>query len=150
MDENSLSGWGGMSGSNPYSTDNSALASQQSSGNILAGASTGYADPPIQSQVQMPSYAEPSALNGYPMFSSPTTAGLSSPAGYSNANPIDATPSVVMPQARMGGAQMPMPQNPSMPTSATMNPWAIKQSSTSGAMDYPLGQNVAQPKLNVL
>ena len=144
------SGWAGMTGSSsPYASDNASLQAQQASGNIMAGASDGYSDPNIQSQMQQANYIQPSSVNGYPMFSS-SQAGLSSPSGYANANPIDATPSVIAQQARVGNPGAVQPMNPSMPTMATTNPWNLKSSSQPGSFDYPMGQNVAPPKLNVL
>jgi len=144
MNENSLSGWNALSGSNPYSSDNASLSQMQSMQGATLGA--GLTSPMIGSNYG--GSVAPSSVNGYPMFSSPQ-AGLSSPSGYVSANPIDATPSVIQQQARnMMPTQMPM--NPSMPTQANMNPWGIKQSSTPGSFDYPLGQQTPPPKLNVL
>ena len=89
----------------------------------------------------------PSAVNGYPMFSS-SQAGNSVPSGYANANPIDATPSVIQQQARMGTAPTPALMNPAQAAAPTMNPWNFKQSSVSGAFDYPLpGTNTIPPRI---
>ena len=155
MDESSLSGWAGMSGSSsPYASDNASLQAQQESQNILMGATTGVADPSITGQMQAatqssPSYIQPSSVNGYPMFSS-STAGQSSPSGYANSNPIDNTPSVIAQQARLSNPGAVQGSAPNAPVQATMNPWNIKNSSQPGSFDYPMGQNVAPPKLNVL
>jgi len=126
MNENSFGSWGLLSGSSPMNAD----ASIASPGNTYGGS------------------VAPSALNGYPMFSS-SQANDMAPSGYANANPVDSTPSAIMPQARSGTAT-PMPINPHQPEPAQMNPWNIKTSSPSGPFDYPLGQNSAPPKLNVL
>ncbi len=151
MNENSMSGWSALSGSSPYSADDASMMQNQSLSGMLAGASA--TSPSLNGMMSggMNTYGggvSPSSINGYPMFSSPQ-AGLSSPSGYVSANPIDATPSVIQAQARAMTPQM-MPQNPSMPTQATQNPWNIKQSSQPGSFDYPLGQNSPPPKLNVL
>lgn len=104
---------------------------------------------PISTPTPQLNFATPSALNGYPIFSSPQAA-VSSPSGYANANPVGDTPSVVQPQARAMGPDSMMGQNPSAPTAPTLNPWNIKSSSNSGSFDYPLGQNVPPAKLNVM
>jgi hypothetical protein len=135
-------------GSNAYSSDNSALAAQQASGNILAGAGMGYATPPIQSQNYGGSVA-PSPTNGYPMFSGTAASGLTSPTGYANTNSIDSTPSVIATQARAGGPG-PLPMNPAQPMQATSNPWNIPNSAAGGAFSYPMGQTMAPPKIATL
>lgn len=145
MPENQASGWSGL-GSN-YAQDNSQLSQDQSMNNILAGSGMGASQPQISSLMSN-GISEPSSLNGYPIFSS-SQAGASSPSGYANANPIDSTPSVIQTQAR-GLTPSQMPQNPQMPTPATMNPWAIRQSSTPGASDYPQPGAIPAAKLNVL
>ena len=146
-----------MQNSSPYASDNASLNGGQAMSNIMAGSGMGYAQPSIgglmgqagmgQGQGSYGGTVQPSSLNGYPMFSS-QTANVSTPSGYANANPIDATPSVIAQQARMN-APMAAPMNPSQPVAATSNPWNIKSSSSGGSFDYPLGQGVPPPKLNV-
>lgn len=143
MGENLLSGWSGMQDASAQSQD----PSQQMMGNQMMDASAMGA-PPMNPN-QMPSYAQPSAVNGYPQFSS-AQATTYSPSGYAANNPVDSTPSVIAQQVR---ALVPphQPMNPSTPMPATMNPWNVKQSSTGGSFDYPLpGQNTPPPRINTL
>lgn len=145
MPENESSGWSGLGGN--YSQDNEQLSQNQNMSNILAGSGMGYAEPQISSLMSS-GITEPSSVNGYPIFSS-SQAGASSPSGYANANPIDSTPSVIQAQAR-GLNPNQMPQNPQAPTQPTMNPWAIRQSSTPSALDYPEKGAIPAAKINVL
>lgn len=160
MNENSASGWAGLSGSSPYSADNASLSQASGLQNMMTANGSGNSlltDPSISSQeaqLSQPTqsapstFTQPSSINGYPMFSS-SQAGLSSPAGYVSPNSIDATPSVIAQQARLG-MNSPAPVNMQQVQAPMGNPWAIKDSSVSGPLDYPLGQNNPPPKIATL
>ena len=123
MDETSVGTWGALASASP-----SPYAAQ------------GQSISPYGASVQ------PSALNGYPMFSSQTSTSYS-PSGYANGNPVDSTPSVIANQAR-APMQAPMPQAPAQQAQpAPFNPWNIKTSSPIGAFDYPMGQSQSPPKI---
>lgn len=143
MNENSMSGWAGLEGSSPYSSDNANADQSQGMQNMVAGAGD-YSTPPLGNYGGSVS---PSPVNGYPMFSS-QMAGQSTPSGYANTNPIT-SPMNATPQMGRAMPQQPV-INPSAPVPANMNPWNISTSSSSGALDYPLGQNIPPTKLNVL
>ena len=133
------------------SSDSSYLSTMQQASQVMNPTSMSAIAPAMSTQLgqgDSSGLQTTQSSNNYPMFSS-TVNPQSSPSGYVGANPIDATPSLIQSQARQL-APISSPINPATPRMATQNPWGIKSSSTSGAFDYPNGQNSTPPSIATL